>query len=515
MTRAAGAPPATYRPLSIASGLRAAAGRTPDKVALREGERELTYARLRDRLERVSGGVRDGFGLGRGDNVAILAPNCLEYPEIVAGASSAGVAVATLNPRLVAREIKFICDDCGARALFVAPALEEMARSIEFRTVETIVVLDGRYEDWLGAARATAEQPLEEWEPFAIPYTSGTTGQPKGVVISHRSRVMTFFAMASEYGCYAPDDRYLATAPLFHGAGFAFAFAPIFFGGYCEVLPAFDPEQVIAKLHTERMAGTFMVPTHFHAIFTLESKVLERYRRPVVKAIVSNAAPLPQATKERIVDYFGAGILHETYGSTEAAIVTNLRPADQLRKTECVGLPFIATAVELRDEEGVAVAPGEVGELFSASPYLFNGYWGRPEETAETFRDGWVSAGDLATQDEEGFVYLVDRKTDMIISGGVNIYPREIEEILYHHEAIAEAAVVGAPDAHWGEAVKAYVVARPGAAVDADTVIAYCKENLASYKTPKSVEIIDALPKNAAGKVLKRELRERAAATAS
>jgi long-chain acyl-CoA synthetase len=284
----------------------------------------------------------------------------------------------------------------------------------------------------------------------------------------------------------------------------------LFLGGYCEVLPSFDPEQVIAKLHGEAMTGTFMVPTHFHAIFTLEQAILERYRRPRIGAIVSNAAPLPQATKERIVDYFGEGILHETYGSTEGAIVTNLRPADQLRKIECVGLPFVATAVELRDDRGAEVAPGEVGELFSTSPYLFNGYWNRPEETAETLRDGWVTAGDLAVRDEEGFVYLVDRKKDMIISGGVNVYPREIEEVLYRHEAIAEAAVIGAPDERWGEAVKAYVVARPGATVDAETVIAYCKENLASYKTPKSVEIVEALPKNAAGKILKRELRERA-----
>jgi long-chain acyl-CoA synthetase len=502
-------PPASYQPISIASGVRAAAARTPGKIALRDGERTLTYAALYDRIQRVTGAVRDGLGLKRGDNVAILAPNCLEFVEIVFGASSAGVAVATLNPRLVAREMAFICDDCGAKALFVHPSLEETVRAIEFQTVTTIIVLDGGYGDWLGKARPLAEQPFEEWDAFAIPYTSGTTGKPKGVVLSHRSRVTTFFALASEYGCYAPDDRYLATAPLFHGAGFAFAMGALFFGGYCEVLPAFEPEQVIAKLHAENLTGTFMVPTHFHAIFTLENAVLDKYRRPDVRSIVSNAAPLPQATKERIVDYFGDGILHETYGSTEGGIVTNLRPADQLRKIKCVGLPFVATRVELRGKDGAVAAPGEVGELFSTSPFLFNGYWRRPEETEATLQDGWVTAGDLAVRDEEGFVYLVDRKSDMIISGGVNIYPREIEEILYRHEAVAEAAVIGAPDERWGEAVVAYVVTRPGESLDGETVIAYCKEHLASHKAPKSVTFLEALPKNAAGKVLKRELRER------
>ncbi len=506
--------PASYRPLSIASGVRASAGRTPDKTALLDGGRTLSYAALVDRIERVTGAVRDGLGLGRGDNAAILAPNCLEYVEIVCGASSAGVAVATLNPRLVAAEVAFICDDCGAQALFVDPALEDMVRAIDFRSVRTIIVLDERYQSWLAEARPLAEQPLEEWDAFSIPYTSGTTGKPKGVVLPHRSRVLTFFAAAAEYGCYSPDDRYLATAPLFHGAGFAFAMASLFFGGYCEVLRAFDPEELIAKLHDRSLTGTFMVPTHFHAIFALEASILDKYRGPGVRTIVSNAAPLPQATKERIVDYFGEGVLHETYGSTEAAIVTNLRPEDQLRKIKCVGLPFPATRVELRREDGSEAAPGEVGELFSTSPYLFNGYWDRPKETAETFRDGWVTAGDMATRDDEGFIYLVDRKKDMIISGGVNIYPREVEEVLFHHDAVGEAAVVGAPDPHWGEAVKAYVVARPGASVEAEEVIAYCKQHLSSHKAPKSVEIVESLPKNAAGKVLRRELRARAAAAA-
>lgn len=502
-------PPATYRPLTIATGMRAAAGRTPGKVALREGNRTLDYATLVERMNRVSTLVTDGLGLQPGDNAAILSPNCLEYVEVVAGASCAGVAVATLNPRLVAREIQYICDDCGARALFVHASLEELVRATEFDRVERVIVFGDEYEALLAASTPAEPPPLPEWSPFTIPYTSGTTGQPKGVVLPHRSRVLTFYGMASEYGCYGPDDRYLATAPLFHGAGFAFAVGALYFGGYCEILPSFEPEQVIAKLATEALGGTFLVPTHFHAIFALEKPILDRYRGfDGLSAIVSNAAPLAQATKEQIVAYFGEGILHETYGSTEAGIVTNLRPADQLTKQRCVGQPFIATHVRLLDEAGEEVAPGEVGELYSRSPYIYNGYWGKPDETAACFRGDWFSAGDMATKDEDGFVYLVDRKKDMVISGGINVYPREIEEILFRHPLVADAAVVGVPNEKWGEELKGFVVLKSGAAPDEGSLEDFCRENLAPYKVPKSFEFTPALPRNAAGKVLKRELRK-------
>ncbi len=394
----------------------------------------------------------------------------------------------------------------AARALIVAPELEELARSVSFATVEEIVVLDDRYEAWLAGARETGEQAVQEWDPFTIPYTAGTTGKPKGVVLPHRARTLCFLAMASEYGCYAPDDRNLVTAPLFHGAGFAFAMATLFLGGYYEILPRFDPELLLRHLHAGHMSTTFMAPAHFHALFALEPTVLDRDSG--VGAIISNAAPLAEASKERIVDYFGEIVLHETYGSTEGAIVTNLRPDDQLRKIESVGLSFVATQVSIRCEDGGEAEAGEVGELFSASPYLFNGYWERPEETAKTIIDGWVTAGDMAVRDEEGFVYLIDRKTDMIISGGINLYPREIEEVLFQHPTVAEAAVVDVPDERWSEAMKAFVVTRPGATIEPDALTAHCRVRLTGYKVPKTVEVVDALSRNAAGKVLRRALRE-------
>lgn len=498
----------SFMPITLSSGVRASAARTPDKVALTEDERSLTYARLVKRIDQVASLALGGLGLKPGEHVALMSPNCIEYFEIVCGISSAGMATAMVNPRLTAREAAYICNDSRARVLFVHASLEDLARSADLQTVERIIVIGKDYEELLGRARPLAEPvPVGENDIFAIPYTAGTTGQPKGVLLSHRSRAITFFSMAVEYGCYSMDDRSLAIAPLYHGGGFAFAMAPIFFGGSCDILTRFDPELVLQRFATQRITNTFMVPTHFNAVFALGETTLARYKAPHLRTIISNAAPLPQATKEKIVAMFGAGILHETYGSTEGGIVCNLRPVDQLRKIQCVGMPFPCTEVRLLDEQGNDAAPGAVGELYSRSPCLFSGYWGKPEATEEAFRGEWLTVGDMARRDEEGYLYLVDRKKDLIISGGVNIYPREIEEVLHAHSSITEAAVIGVPDDYWGEAVKAFVVVRPGVTVTAEDLIAYCKENIAGYKLPKSFDFVSALPRNAAGKVLKRELR--------
>ena len=499
----------SYRPVTIASGVRTSAERTPGKIALREGARELSYARLVKRIDRVANGAVYDLGLKRGDTVMLLAPNCLEYIEIVAGFSEAGIAVATINPRQTAHEIAEIAEDCAARIVIAHPAVEELVRDAKLASPDRILILGDAYEAWLSRAEPEAlETATDEREAFAISYTSGTTGKAKGIVLSHRSRVMTFLAMASEYGCYGPEDSYLCVAPLFHGGGFAFAMGSVFLGGFCDVLPAFDPEDILRRLHEGPYTGTFMVPTHYHAILALEDSILARYRSHHLTSLISNAAALPQATKEGIVAQFGDGVLHETYGSTEAGIVTNLRPADQLRKIQCVGLPFVCSSVRLLDDAGREVAQGEVGELYSNSPYLFNGYWDKPEETHAVLRDGWVTAGDMARRDEEGYIFLVDRKKDMIISGGVNIYPREIEEVLIRHAGIADVAVVGVEDSYWGERVKAFVVTEGEDAPAPEEIIAFAKEYLAPHKAPKDIAFIDAVPRNPAGKILKRTLRE-------
>jgi long-chain acyl-CoA synthetase len=320
--------------------------------------------------------------------------------------------------------------------------------------------------------------------------------------------------MAMEYGCYSPDDRFLALAPMSHGAGFAFMMCTLYFGGFVEIATRFDPARVLERLATGRFTGVFMVPTHFQAILALPAETRARYRGAfeALQTIISNAAALPQPLKEKVIDYFGEGLLHETYGSTEAGIVTNIRPQDQLRTQQSVGRAFALNEIRLLAPDGSEVPVGEVGELFSRSPYLFESYWNKPELTAECVREGgWVSAGDLARRDAEGFLYIVDRKKDMLVTGGFNVYPREVEIVLEQHPAVRESCVVGVPDAHWGERVRGFVVLREGQEAGqalADDIVAFARLQLAGYKVPRELGFIDAVPRNVGGKVLKRELRE-------
>ncbi len=499
--------PFTFQHLSLPGGVRSAMQRNPAKIALRHRDNQRSYGELMARIDRVCAGILHDLGLDHGDHAAIVAANSIEYLEIVLGASQAGIGTATVNPRLAPAEIVAICDDADARALFVDAAAAAALAGAVFRTVERIIVIGAEYEAWLQAAPALQKlQIVEEWDTITIPYTSGTTGKPKGVLVPHRSRVISLYAMAVEYGCYTPDDRFLAIAPMCHGAGMIFALAPIFFGGYAEIVDKFEPEEVVRKFRDERITGFFGVPTHFHAIFSLDKAVLESYRSETLRTIISNAAPLPQAMKEKIIGHFGP-ILHETYGSTEASIVSNLRPADQLRKQACVGQAFPGTRIEIRRDDGSLCEPDEVGELFSTSSCLFNGYWRRPDETTEAFHAGWVTVGDLARKDAEGHLYIVDRKKDMVISGGINIYPREIEEVLMKHPDILDAAVIGVPDDRWGERLKAFIVRRAGSDLTPETIMAYCDGRISGMKIPKDIAFIEVLPRNASGKVLKTSLR--------
>jgi len=500
--------PTTFRHITMASGIRCNVARDPARPALICGARRLTYGQLIDRIDRVCA-MAAGLGLQQGDRAAIIAGNCLEYIEIVDGLAEAGIAVATLNPRHTAAELGYILQDCGARIAFVSAEAEPLVRAVYAPGLERIIVIGGEYDALLQEAHPATPPDIAEWSAFSIPYTSGTTGKPRGVVLPHRSRALTGFCMASEYACYGPDDSFLAVTPMFHGAGFSFAHASVFFGGTCEILPAFDAEQTLRHLHGGGITGTFLVPTMFHAMFALEPALLASLRGHALRALMSNAAPLPQRTKEIIVDYFGDGLLYEMYGSTEAGIVCSLRPRDQLRKQQCVGHPFMMNQVKLLDDDGNPVERGTVGELFSNSPCLFLGYWNNSQATTAAMRDGWFSAGDLAWQDDDdGCYYIVDRKKDMYITGGVNVYPREVEELLFRLSGVREAAVIGTPDDYWGEAGKAFLVLEPGAVLEPEAVIAACKERLAGFKVPRHVSFIDKLPRNAAGKVLKTELRK-------
>ena len=482
--------------------------RRPDKVAVIHGDRQLTFRTFVGRIEALADAAAGTLGLRPGMNAAIAARNSIAYLEIACGVPEAGVALATINARLTPAEIVAICDDAQAEVLFADPDLATVLRGLRFKAPTRIIEIGAEYESLLAGALPQPRPLVEEWATWTIPYTSGTTGQPKGVLVSHRSRILISFAQAAEFGCFGPDDRFLSVTPMNFGGGLAFPLGVLLFGGTAEIMDKFDPAAVLQKLKFGGTTGTFLVPTQFYAMLNQPAEVLEACRRPPVRTIISNAAPLSQAMKERLVPYFGAGILHETYASTEGGIITNLRPVDQLRKQSCVGLPFAQTLVEIRDESGKPCAPGDVGELFSRSPYLFNGYWNRPGETAAAFRDGWVSVGDMAKRDAEGFIYIVDRKKDMVITGGINVFPREIEEVLLTHAAIADVAVIGVPDERWGERLKAIAVLRPGQSLTLEELTLFCAGKVAGYKVPKDLAVVEVLPRNANNKVLKTELRK-------
>jgi len=500
-----------YQAMTIGRGIRCAAVRAPGRPALVLGDRQLSYAALVDRIARMGNLGSDHFRLKEGDRVALVAPNCLEYVEIVAGLSDIGAIVATLNPRLTMAELRAILDDCTPRILIAHPDCRASIDPAWAQEMD-ILWLDAGYEALLAAASgAPVASSIAEQAPFALAYTSGTTGLPKGVLLSHRSRAITFMAMAAEYRCFGPDDNFLALAPMCHGAGFVFACAGLFFGATTTLFASQDPVAILQRIGARDITGVFMVPTHFARIFDLPDATLAQHRGHGLRTIISNAAALPQALKEAAIAHFGEGLLHETYGSTEGGIVTNIRPADLRRKPGSVGHPFANVEVKLCRADGTIAGVGEPGELLCRGPTSFNGYWQRPGETQATFVDGWITVGDIAAADHDGFITIIDRTKDMVVTGGVNVYPREIENVIALMPGVREVAVVGTPHSEWGESLHAFIVPVGEASVDTDAIISACRVQLAGYKVPRDISVVPELPRNAGGKILKKALRERLA----
>lgn len=494
--------------LTLSRGIRCSARRVPDKKAIVAGSHSITYSQLVERMDRLASAAQSLWQLVPGDVVALIAPNCPEYLEAVCALSDAGLLVATLNPYLTPGELSTIIEDCKPKRVVMDGQLASLCEHVRNMSIP-VTLLGEEYEVLLAEASGAFVAPdIAEWSGFSISYTSGTTGKPKGVQLPHRSRALMFMAMDVEYGCFGMDDRFLALAPLYHGAGFAFAAAAISFGGTCVLFGSSKAEDIVSRLAEGDITGIFMVPTHFSRLFDLPDDYYDGFaQKHGLKTIISNAAALPQVYKEKTVSLFGEGLLHETYGSTEGGIVTNIRPDSLLRKPGSVGTAFVQMEVEVRNDDGEVCGPGEIGELFCRGPYTFNGYLNKPEETSATIQDGWVTVQDLATVDQDGFITICGRKKDMIVSGGVNIYPAEIEAVISNMPAVDEAAVVGLPDDEWGERIHAFVVQNRNQKVSESDILSACREQLSRFKVPRGVSFIDQLPKNPTGKLLKRELR--------
>jgi len=339
-------------------------------------------------------------------------------------------------------------------------------------------------------------------------YTGGTTGRPKGAVRSHRSMYMVALLFSIEFSI-GRNGKGFVSGPLYGAAALSISMPNFFVGNAVHILEKFHPVEVLEAIHKEKSTTTFMAPPMFEAIFALPENVRDRYDVSSMKTLVSVGAPLHTSTKEKILAFFGDVDLNEFYGASEHGGSTNLFPEYQKEKNRSVGLPMLGMEVKLIDDDGHDVERGEVGEFLVKGLTLCDGYYKKPDATAESFHGDWLGLGDMGVQDEEGYYYIVDRKQDMILSGAINVYPAEIEEVLHEHPKIADVAVIGVPDEKWGEAVKAVVVLKDGETANEEEIIHFCNGKLARFKLPHSVDFVSDLPRSLQGKLLKFQIRDK------
>ncbi len=500
--------------MNVGDILRFADRNFPDKECLVcDGER-FTYSQLYERASRLANSLM-AMGLGKGDTVAIMLRNCSQYVEIYFALASMGAVAVPLNFMLKGKGLEFLINNSQAKVLFMEEVTRDLVESVrgnlESLRQDGLVFVgseapDGytAYEELISSgAPGDPGVPVGEDDDLIILYSSGTTGLPKGIVLTHRTRLAYYHWCGLEYGMLF-DGVHLVTTPMYHNVACFLSQTQFYTGGKVVIMSKYDPEECAALIKAEEVTSTFMVPTQLNLI--LQSRTVDRGTLTSVRTLITGAAPLATRTKEEIIGMFQCD-LHEMYGLTETGLITNMKPKDALRKVRCVGQPFFHMEMRVVDDQGNDVPLGEVGEIIARGPLLLRTYYRNEEAYRKSMRDGWFFSGDLGRIDEEGFLYLVDRKKDMICSGGVNIYPMDIEEALHSHPKIHESAVIGVPDDKWGEAVLAVVVLRPGESLTEQEIIGYCKENIAAYQAPKSVVFVEALPRNPSGKVLKRELR--------
>ncbi|MBN9739150.1 o-succinylbenzoate--CoA ligase [Pseudonocardia sp. P1] len=501
-------------PLSLGQWIARRGARDPEAVALVDAatDEQTTYGELERRIGGRAAALR-ALGVRRGDRVALLGLNSVDYLEILFAVARAGAVAVPINYRLSAPEVGYIFDDARPTVVVhdatfapLAKAAAEKSACTGLQLVEDIA-LHADTDPFGGETVGTDDIAM-------LMYTSGTTGRPKGAMITHGNLEWNAVNMLTSAEGLRPADTTLAVAPLFHIGGLALFTLPLLYaGGTVVVASQFDPRQVLDIIASQKITVHFMVPAMWAAMSQVPD--FDSHDLSHLRYLLCGGAPCPLPVIEF---YESKGLTFvEGFGMTELAPAALVLEAAFVRsRAGSVGRPFLHVDVRIVDERDEDVLPGEVGELVLRGPNVFAGYWGLPEATAEAMRGGWFHSGDLARRDDQGFVTLVDRKKDMIISGGENVYPIEIEQVLHRHPDVADVAVIGAPDPQWGEMIVAVIVPTPQTTVDGDQVIAFCRERIAHFKCPRRVEVVDELPRNATGKLLKRELRTRftSAATA-
>ena len=475
------------------------------RPALRVGGDTTTYAAFDEQTARVAGLIRSR-GLELGDPVGVMLPNVPQFAVIYYGLLRAGCVVVPMNVLLKSREVTFHLKDSGAKLLFAwHEVAEEAEKGAAGAGVETIRVAPGSFEELLVGTEAHPDVVQRADDDIAmILYTSGTTGTPKGAELTHRNLAENARVTAETVICSQPEDVILGALPLFHAFGQTCALNASVYSGSClSLLPRFDPGQALEILHRDRVTVFVGVPTMYSAL--LHHPDRERFDTTSLRICLSGGAALPVEVLRGFDAAFDCKVL-EGYGLSETSPVASFNHPDRVRKPGSVGTPIRGVEMKVIDEEGNETPPGESGEIAIKGHNVMRGYRQRPDATREAIRDGWFRTGDVARVDEDGYFFIVDRKKDLIIRGGYNVYPREIEEVLYEHPAVREAAVVGIADERLGEEVGAAVVLNSGESATAEELRDFVKSRIAAYKYPRKVWLVDTLPKGPTGKILKLQI---------
>ena len=476
-----------------------------DHDAVRMDDLVLTYAQLRDAALRMST-LLAAQGVAPGDRVGIMLPNVPAFPIAFYGALAAGAVVVPMNPLLKSREVGYYLGDSGARVVLAwHTAVAEAAKGAADAGAEAIGVESPDMTGLLGDHALAQHSPRRAAEDDAvILYTSGTTGRPKGAELTHAGLVRNAELTARTLLKNEPDDVMMGCLPLFHVFGLTCGLnATVAAHGTLTLLPRFDPAKALEIIQRDRVTIFEGVPTMYAAMLHLPAA--DAAQAATLRVCVSGGASLPVEILRGFEEKFGCVIL-EGYGLSETSPVASFNHPDRVRKPGSIGTPIAGVEMRLIDDEGQTVPDGEIGEIAIRGHNVMKGYWGKPEATAEAIRDGWFRTGDMARVDEDGYYYIVDRKKDLIIRGGYNVYPREIEEVLHEHPAVAEVAVIGLPHPDLGEEIGAAVTLKPGASATPADLIAFAKERVAAYKYPRRLWLVDELPKGPTGKILRREV---------
>ena len=511
--------------LNLGQIQRVNAKKFPNTVALKDAQRAFTYPEMNKRVNKLASSLIS-LGLQKGDKVAVLLENSIEICELFLATAKSGIIIVPINFRLVSSEVEYIVDNSDAKALVVhdqfAATVEPIRANLKNIPAENYIIVGKPQEGYRPYEELIQNSPDTEpdidiapQDTWILIYTSGTTGKPKGVIRSHESHIAYYLHNAVDFD-FNEHDVCLNVMPLCHINSIFFTFTFLYIGGSAYIHPAlsFKPEEILEIIERESITFISLIPTHYNLILNAPADAQKRDVSSIRKLLCSSA-PGRKSMKQAVMEFFPGVKLYEAYGSTEGGMVTVLKPEYQMTKLgsigfECIGSDFI----KILDIDGNEVAPGEIGELYSRGPMLFDEYYKLPEQTADSFKAGFFSAGDMARQDEDGFYYLVDRKKNMIITGGENVYPSEVEEVIGNIEGVFECAVIGLPDDKWGERVAAVVIRKEDfddSKLSEKDIIEICKGKMAGYKCPKQVVFIgeNEMPRTGTGKILHRILREK------